>query len=103
FFEPYSGNDDSLLNHTCANNVGGIITPFPAIVQDLKSKTNQQVINFVRSFNREEVVYTHYDNAVATFAPSMGFNFQENLRKRVAAIKYFAHLTSADTALVSYE
>jgi YD repeat-containing protein len=103
FFEPYSGNDDSLLNHTCANNVGGIITPFPAIVQDLKSKTNQQVINFVRSFNREEVVYTHYDNAVATFAPSMGFNFQENLRKRVAAIKYFAHLTSADTALVNYE
>jgi len=80
----------------------GTLTPFPEIVNNLKNHTHQEVIDYVRSLTREEVVFTHYDTAALNLATATGMSQQENLRKRVSCIKYFDYLQPTNTTFVRY-
>jgi hypothetical protein len=78
------------------------VTPYPEIVTDLLHKTNEQVTAYIHSLNREEVVLTTYDEQYLNLTDNPGFTNQENLRKRVAAIRYFDALGTSDTATDYY-
>lgn len=102
YFTPYPGNNDSLLQHNCAHNNGGTISPFPLFIQNLKNATNQQITDYVRSLAREEVVLTHYDQNVIALN-TYQLSPQENLRKRVSTIKFFSVLQSGNTTFNNYD
>ncbi|MBL7705486.1 MAG: hypothetical protein JNM21_08035 [Taibaiella sp.] len=102
YFPPFTGTTVP-ASYTCGYNVGGIITPFPPQVQDAKSYSNEQVIAFVRSLAREDVVLTQYDNAVINLGNHTGMSPQDNLRKRVASVKFFTVLSAGNTAFSDYD
>ncbi|MFA6057866.1 MAG: RHS repeat-associated core domain-containing protein [Taibaiella sp.] len=102
YFPPYPSPTD-LGNNPCSYYVAGTITPFPPQVQDLKSYPHSDIVAYVRALNREEVVLTRYDKPALDLSAQAGMGAQDNLRKRVAAIKYFDYLTPADTAFNLYD
>ncbi len=101
YFEPYS-SPTGLNNYSCSFYIDGVITPFPPVVQNLKTATHEAVTAYVRSLTREEVVLTHYDTAAINLAAAQGMSPQENLRKRVSSIKYFDYLQPVDTVFAGY-
>jgi RHS repeat-associated protein len=102
YFPPYT-SPNPYSSNPCSHYVNGVITPFPPEVQDLKFQSHDQVIAYVRSLPREEVVLTHYDAAAVDLpASGDGLSTQENLRKRVSCIKYFDYLQPTDTLWKNY-
>ena len=102
YFAPFPGNTIP-ASYTCGYNVGGIITPFPPQVQETKNYSNDQIIAFVRALAREDVVLTQYDNAAINLGAQNGMDPQENLRKRVASVKFFTILSASNTAFSDYD
>jgi RHS repeat-associated protein len=97
YFPPYSSPNPYSQN-PCTHYVNGMITPFPPEVQNLLGVSHDQVTDYVRSLQREEVVVTHYDDqSIDLEDPTAGTSGQENLRKRVADIKYFDYLQPVDS------
>ena len=59
-------------------------------------------VNYIRTFNRVDVVMSIFDTAAANLAEVSGLSAQQNLRKRIAAVKYFDTLAATDTLLANY-
>ncbi len=72
------------------------------MVFNLKHILHDEVIDFVRALTRREVVLTQYDTVVVNLTAVTGMSTQENLRKRVATIKYFDYLQPANTTFIKY-
>lgn len=104
FAVKYHATPDTIGPNNCYyyDAVNHIVSSLPGIVTDLRHKTNDQVIAYMHAMDREEVVYTHYDAPNVDLTANPGFSAQENLRKRVAAVKYFAILTVPDSLLKNY-
>jgi RHS repeat-associated protein len=79
------------------------ISSLPNIVTDLVHRSHEEVIQYVKALNRKEVVVTHYDAISVNVQATPGFAIQENLRKRVASIKYFDHLAPTDHQYANYQ
>lgn len=102
YFEPYS-SPTGLNSNPCSHYIAGVVTPFPDVVQELQQRSHDEVIAYVRSLSREEVVLTHYDFAALHLqGAAAGLSAQENLRKRVACIKYFDNLEPSDATFEKY-
>ncbi|MBI1184787.1 hypothetical protein GC194_10970, partial [bacterium] len=56
----------------------------------------------IRANDRQDVVLTTYDEEAVDLLSVAGVDRQENLRKRVAVVKYFDSIFSTDTAFVDY-
>ncbi|MES2701538.1 MAG: RHS repeat-associated core domain-containing protein [Bacteroidota bacterium] len=78
------------------------ISADPPMVMNVNRVPYADVVAFIRSFNRQDVVLTTYDTAVNPLDTLRGFDAQENLRKRVACVKYFTALDTTDTTFVDY-
>jgi RHS repeat-associated protein len=89
--------------YTCAYLVNGLLTPFPPQVANLKAYTNSTIVSYVRALAREEVVMTQYDDPALNLAAQAGMSAQDNLRKRVAAIKYFDALAANNQGVSNYD
>lgn len=103
YFEPFKSPAD-VGPYPCSYYVNGELTPFHPIVHNLKGHSHEEVVAYVRSLTREEVVLTHYDTAAFNLAVAgTGMSSQENLRKRVSCIKYFDFLQPVDTPFAAYD
>jgi hypothetical protein len=97
YFPPYS-SPNPYSSNPCSHYVEGWITPFPPEVQNLVGSSHDQVTDYVRSLQREEVVVTNYDApSVDLQNAAAGLSAQGNLRKRVSDIKYFDYLQPVDS------
>jgi hypothetical protein len=106
WFAPiYHATADTVGPDNCYyfDGVNHIVSSLPPLVTDLLHKTNEEVVSFVQSLDREEVVYTHYDASCINLSAKPGFANQENLRKRVSTIKYFDFLGAVDSAKQHYK
>ncbi|WP_157977300.1 RHS repeat domain-containing protein, partial [Taibaiella helva] len=102
-FDPYP-SPTNLTNEPCSHYISGVITPYPAIVQELQLRSHDEVVAYVRSLSREEVVLTQYDTeAQNLMTAATGLSRQENLRKRVSCIKYFDNLEPQDANFLKYQ
>lgn len=84
------------------DNTTGISYPYPAVVYNLKAIPHTDVVSYIRSLTRSEVVLTNYDTAALNITTTPGFSAQENLRKRVSSILYFDKLAPLDTIFTTY-
>lgn len=80
-----------------------VYTPTPPQVFNLQSYTHDAIKQYIRSMNRRDVVLTIYDTMTKDLGTLNGLSTQENLRKRVAAVKYFVRLISLDTFFKNYD
>lgn len=60
------------------------------------------MFNYLRHLDRRDVIVTVYDTEATNLQNIAGLEQQYNLRKRVAAVKYFDSLYMADSALFNY-
>ncbi|KAA5532228.1 hypothetical protein F0919_15630 [Taibaiella lutea] len=104
YFTPIYPATVSTVGPPCSyyDPVNHKITCLPPIVTSLAHKSNEEIIAYVRSKDREEVVLTNYDTVSVNIAANLGYSPQENLRKRVATIKYFDFLGTTDSAAANY-
>lgn len=80
-----------------------VITPDPYFVQYLgRGIPHDSVAAFVRSYNRKDVVMTVYDTVARNLGAITGLDVQQNLRARVACVKYFETLSRTDRAFAKY-
>lgn len=77
-------------------------TYIPPQISDPANYKNQELIDFVHSRQRSDVVMTIYDTVAANIGTIAGMEAQQNLRKRVAAIKYFELLAPTDSFYRNY-
>ena len=82
--------------------LGFLVSPVPPMVYNCLTTPHSQVITAIRQHLREDVVLTVYDTAVGNLAAIPGMSSQENLRKRVTAVKYFTTLGSGNNAFSGY-
>ncbi len=73
------------------------------VIARIKTMPHDSVIMYIRSLDRRDVVLTVYDTAAQNLYPITGMDAQTNLRKRVAATKYFKSISSIDTGFVHYD
>ena len=72
------------------------ISPDPNVVYNLNKVSYDSVVAYIRAHNRRDVVVTVYDTAASNLVATTGLDAQENLRKRVACVKYFEQLSTID-------
>jgi RHS repeat-associated protein len=88
---------------------GHTYSPYPPFIYNMINGGNSfsqmpydSVYYFIHSYDRDDVVMTIYDTAATNLATVPGMSAQQNLRKRVACVKYFEQLSVADAAYAHY-
>lgn len=61
------------------------------------------IVAAVQAVDRYDVVMTIYDTAATHLETMLGFDGQQNLRKRVSCVKYFKTLLATDPAFAHYD
>jgi hypothetical protein len=102
----YSDECGTTLRTTSDPVLGGnnykIITPYPSYLQDSTNISADSVNIFVYQSTRTDVVNTIYDTAALALDTIPGLDAQTNLRKRVAAVKFFEGLSPSDVYYQHY-
>jgi len=74
----------------------------PSVITNVLTNNDSTVNSYIYSVNREDVVATSYDTLHTIMQDSIS-GTQDNLRKRVSAVKYFRYLTTVDTFYRDYD
>lgn len=100
YFAP-TPTDTSGVSCKTYNPDDGLYYPLPDVILNVFDKDDNTINNYVWSSDREDVIITYYDTALTSMWE--GFGEQDNIRKRVSAIKYFRELTPMDTFFEYYD
>ena len=79
----------------------GLWSPYPAFIRRLTAYTHEDIINLVHGYPREDVVMTVYDDTCIKLS-DYGLPNQENLRKRIATLKFFTYLGAGKSGYTGY-
>lgn len=91
-------------NNSCfyidyANN---LYVPYPPILLNYTGMTHEDIIDEIRNNSRKDVVLTIYDTSAQDLSLIEGLTDQQNLRKRVACVKYFESIAGNNTSFSNY-
>lgn len=73
----------------CYTEVNGIYYSKLEIILNVRDKTHEDVTDYVHSLPRKDIIETFYDTAITTDNVPATMSEQENLRRRVSAVKYY--------------
>ena len=79
-----------------------IISPYSPVIRAASTMDHDSIIMYIHSIDRKDVVMTIFDTQAVNLGLLSGFVPQENLRKRVAVVKYFENLLALDSFFLTY-
>ncbi len=77
-------------------------SPYSPVIRYFDTMTHDQIIAYIHTIDRRDVVVTVYDTEAVNLQNYSNLTRQENLRKRVAVVKYFEQIAGADTSQQYY-
>jgi len=79
-----------------------LLSPHQPFIRFSETRPLDSFISYVHAVPRRDVVLTTYDTATIDLDTINGMSAQQNLRKRVAALRYYEHLPAGDTSYHLY-